>query len=1164
MAAFKYKEEHNKVGYLLKRTGSDDYCQIIDFFSASHLMYALTSNPIIFDSLVKQFWSTATHRAPELGPPAILVTIDKTPYTITEELVRSRRQLDDDGGVADLPIPKIYFGMDNLGYVTEGKLTFFKNKFSPQWRGMVNNIGNAKKFLMYPRFLQTILGIETRVTRQYNVLAFSNKLFVNMRLKFVRHPMPLLSAMLLQAQVGGGAEVAKQAVTYPMSSPDNSLAHLPTPSRPHISDPVAPVLEHDHCSDQHETADGSFLSRDDVHLGGNFHLSPPWSSHDPLAGQPSGGEEDPITLTALSFVVSTLMQKVKLKMKKRKLVVSDSNPEDSTTQDMDLDALRALANAAVAADSDIPSGNTSQLPTASPCALTAGPLGTSDVPSAHSAIPPGASGVSSGPFVTPTTASAVPADIPKVPVDVPADSPNREEDRLGEEAAKRLHKEEMAEMERESAEAQRKRQQDVLESAKFYNVDDWLNIRAQVEANVSLSKTLLGDDVTEDNFPAHMSSAIYTTGWTMAYVKSFSDEQLLQEFEKIRKTFLKFVIDEDSDDEDSIDEVWSGVVGWEVLSTPLGEINALYRIDRVIFKFCLILRQGERVLVFGKIKEELASPEQTATSKDISNSLMAVMICQKSLGYSNSPMIHVLRVGLVINPSGYIVPTGRVIVPTGRRLVPKSVGISSGPLPVEHSVVAQGCGLLTIHSHKPSVRLMVLTLCFRQLDGSLDVFRLNELQWNVINQDDLNPINVNTFSTPIYDHDDHGHNGVYGGAERILFSDKGFQYLVTSLDSRLASAVNTNTLQRRNRQSPTVNTCTSRQQPPASRPTSDYRYLRVDDLINNGHGPYVFKISGKLYHWIGSLCRIECEPPRIACEKFQDTHVPNFKVRLYNVVGAREYELPTGDMLGAIVYETGPESDMDYDIELEERSVPCGLACPSASCMHNIPWCKKNFPKEYCQRTYIGKNGFVHYKRRNTDVITTRQNIKLDNSYVVPYNKKLMMTFYAHINVEYCEWSMLIKYLFKYISKGTNRVVARISRNGINVSEPEASTTTYRPHVVVDKIKNYLDARYISPHEACRRIFKFDIQYRELAIQILSVQLMNMKRVIFREQDILDSIVVDTYKKKTHLTEWLLYNEWNTDGTHLHIWISYLNLFGTRMASIGDDVVLEPNRQLVG
>ncbi|GKD29267.1 hypothetical protein Tco_1240045, partial [Tanacetum coccineum] len=171
---------------------------------ASHIRYALTNDPIIFDSLFNQFWSTATLRSPELGPPAILATIDETPYTITEDLVRSQPQLADDGGIDDLAIVEIYSGMDNLGYVTEGKLTFYKNKFLPQWRflvhtilhclstksgswdqfgsslavaliclsdgrkfnwssyifkRMVSNIGNAKEFLMYPRFLQTILGV---------------------------------------------------------------------------------------------------------------------------------------------------------------------------------------------------------------------------------------------------------------------------------------------------------------------------------------------------------------------------------------------------------------------------------------------------------------------------------------------------------------------------------------------------------------------------------------------------------------------------------------------------------------------------------------------------------------------------------------------------------------------------------------------------------------------------------------------------------------------------------------------------------------------------------------------------------------------------------------------------------------------------------------------
>ncbi|GJY87990.1 hypothetical protein Tco_0502618 [Tanacetum coccineum] len=75
----------------------------------------------------------ASLRAPELGPLAILAMIDRTPYTITEDTVRSQLQLGDDGGIEDLPIADIYLGMDNLGYHTEGKLTFHKNKFSPQW-----------------------------------------------------------------------------------------------------------------------------------------------------------------------------------------------------------------------------------------------------------------------------------------------------------------------------------------------------------------------------------------------------------------------------------------------------------------------------------------------------------------------------------------------------------------------------------------------------------------------------------------------------------------------------------------------------------------------------------------------------------------------------------------------------------------------------------------------------------------------------------------------------------------------------------------------------------------------------------------------------------------------------------------------------------------------
>ncbi|GKD28833.1 hypothetical protein Tco_1239611, partial [Tanacetum coccineum] len=165
---------------------------------------------------------------------------------------------------------------------------------------------------------------------------------------------------------------------------------------------------------------------------------------------------------------------------------------------------------------------------------------------------------------------------------------------------------------------------------------------------------------------------------------------------------------------------------------------------------------------------------------------------------------------------------------------------------------------------------------------------------------------------------------------------------------------------------------------------------------------------------------------------------------------------------------------------------PCGLANPSAPCTQNSK-CKKDFPKEYCNQTYVDKSGFVHYKRRDTGVTTTRHNVGLDNRYVVPYNKQLLLAFYAHINVEYCGWTMLIKYLFKYISKGTDRVVACISRNNPPSVDPNTAASTSQPQIVIGEIKNYLDARYVSPHEACWRIFEFEIHYREPAVQILAV-----------------------------------------------------------------------------
>ncbi|GJU70989.1 DNA helicase [Tanacetum coccineum] len=204
---------------------------------------------------------------------------------------------------------------------------------------------------------------------------------------------------------------------------------------------------------------------------------------------------------------------------------------------------------------------------------------------------------------------------------------------------------------------------------------------------------------------------------------------------------------------------------------------------------------------------------------------------------------------------------------------------------------------------------------------------------------------------------------------------------------------------------------------------------------------------------------------------------------------------------------------------------PCGAASPSATCMQEGS-CSKHFLKTYNDRTFFNSNGHTHYRRRDTGVHVMKGESKLDNCDVVPYNRALCLAFEAHINVEYCGWSMLIKYLFKYISKGPDRILAKISN-----SDESITATCNRPHI--DEIQNYVDGRFICLYKACWRIFDFPIHSWDPAVQILNVHLENMQRVNFRESDRLDIIVNLPEKKKTTLTEWFVYNNENTDGRHL-------------------------------
>ncbi|GBL76140.1 hypothetical protein AVEN_234426-1 [Araneus ventricosus] len=191
---------------------------------------------------------------------------------------------------------------------------------------------------------------------------------------------------------------------------------------------------------------------------------------------------------------------------------------------------------------------------------------------------------------------------------------------------------------------------------------------------------------------------------------------------------------------------------------------------------------------------------------------------------------------------------------------------------------------------------------------------------------------------------------------------------------------------------------------------------------------------------------------------------------------------------------------------------PCGILNRSSPCMVDGK-CTKRFPKDFINDTVTHIDGYPIYRRRSTEnggqsFIKTISNadIDIDNRWVVPYSPLLSKTFNAHINVESCSSVKSIKYICKYVNKGSDMAVFRIENT--NVNAPPLNEN--------DEITNYQIGRYISSNEAVWRIFGFQIHERDPAVIHLAVHLENGQRVYFTDDTALDRAI---NPPKTTLTE---------------------------------------------
>ncbi|GKE10438.1 hypothetical protein Tco_1413989, partial [Tanacetum coccineum] len=156
--------------------------------------YALTHNPTIANETIE-----------------LRATIDNTEYTITEASIRSKLQLEDASGISMLPNTKVFEGMGNMGYPTDGTFTFWKN-INPETKNL------------------------------YLSIAFTKKIFGNMKRGFGGIPRPLLPAMLSVsnpiAGQEGPSEISPPSISTPEVQPVPTSLPAPEPTPVPVPEPT--------------------------------------------------------------------------------------------------------------------------------------------------------------------------------------------------------------------------------------------------------------------------------------------------------------------------------------------------------------------------------------------------------------------------------------------------------------------------------------------------------------------------------------------------------------------------------------------------------------------------------------------------------------------------------------------------------------------------------------------------------------------------------------------------------------------------------------------------------------------------------------------------------------------------------------------------------------
>ncbi|CAB3224789.1 unnamed protein product [Arctia plantaginis] len=266
--------------------------------------------------------------------------------------------------------------------------------------------------------------------------------------------------------------------------------------------------------------------------------------------------------------------------------------------------------------------------------------------------------------------------------------------------------------------------------------------------------------------------------------------------------------------------------------------------------------------------------------------------------------------------------------------------------------------------------------------------------------------------------------------------------------------------------------------------SEDYIHLR-DAIHSDGDVQNIGRLTILPSSYIGS--------PRHMHEYAQDamTYVRNYgtpDLFITFTCNPKWTEIELDDIISAEIPDPVTDPHLHDIVTTQMVHGPCAALNPLSPCMADGK-CTKRYPRPLVAETVTGNDGYPVYRRRSKEdngrtikVKVQNQEIEIGNEFIVPYCPLLSRIFETHANVESCHSAKSIKYLCKYVTKGSDMAVFGIASENAN-----------------DENSNFQMGRYVSTNEALWRLLSFQIHERYPTVVHLAVHLENGQRVYFTE-----------------------------------------------------------------